>query len=246
LDPLDLEGVAADAAGGLYVADAGNNRVLHFPSGSTTADRVYGQPTFSSNADGVSATLLSGPISVAVDPDGGLYVGDAQNYLSVHDDRLLHFPAGSATADRVYGTCGSFTSNACPPGSSVNTIGLPSGMAFDSSGGLYVSDFLNNRVLHFKSGSTTPDRVWGQGGPFTGAPIQATANVFSSPFGIATFNGALYVVDFYDNRVLYFPPVVSPATTPAPRSALLTLSGMAAIALLFAFRALRSRKSPAL
>ena len=39
-DPL---GVALDSSGNLYVADYGNNRVLFYPAGSTTATRVYGQ-----------------------------------------------------------------------------------------------------------------------------------------------------------------------------------------------------------
>ena len=34
--------MALDSGGGLYAAD-GNNRVLHYAAGSTTADAVYGQ-----------------------------------------------------------------------------------------------------------------------------------------------------------------------------------------------------------
>ena len=34
--------VAVDSSGDLYVADTGNNRVLYFPAGSTTATGVYG------------------------------------------------------------------------------------------------------------------------------------------------------------------------------------------------------------
>src|SRR4051812_10210390 len=31
-------GMSIDSGGGLYVADSGNHRVLHFPAGSTTAN----------------------------------------------------------------------------------------------------------------------------------------------------------------------------------------------------------------
>ncbi len=42
--------VAIDNNGNLYVADTGNNRVLFYPAGSTTATRVYGQNgSFTSN-----------------------------------------------------------------------------------------------------------------------------------------------------------------------------------------------------
>ena len=36
-------GFALDGSGNLYVADYSNSRVLFYPSGSTTATRVYGQ-----------------------------------------------------------------------------------------------------------------------------------------------------------------------------------------------------------
>src|SRR5204863_4991775 len=41
-----VAGVAVDAQGDVLLADAGNNRVLSFHAGSTTATRVLGQNTF--------------------------------------------------------------------------------------------------------------------------------------------------------------------------------------------------------
>jgi sugar lactone lactonase YvrE len=55
-------GVALDSSGNLYVADSYNNRVLFYPSGSTTATRVYGQlgsfTTNTQNNGGISANSL--------------------------------------------------------------------------------------------------------------------------------------------------------------------------------------------
>ena len=60
----------------LYVADPGNNRVLFYPSGSTTAMRVYGQAgsfaSSSPNNGGITANSLSFPEGVAVDGSGNL------------------------------------------------------------------------------------------------------------------------------------------------------------------------------
>ena len=42
-------GLAIDATENLYVADHYNHRVLYFPSSSTSATRVYGQPTLVQN-----------------------------------------------------------------------------------------------------------------------------------------------------------------------------------------------------
>src|SRR5262249_3288707 len=69
-------GIALDGRGGVYVADSGNNRVLHFPYNTitaragTTADTVYGQTSFTTgnaNTGGVSATTMFGPYAVAAD-----------------------------------------------------------------------------------------------------------------------------------------------------------------------------------
>lgn len=93
--PVD---VAVDPVSGhLFVADAGNNRILEFndPLGSTTAgppaDRVFGQggdfSTGTGNKGGVSADSLLDVAGVTLDTSGNLYVGDRLNH------RLLRFNA---------------------------------------------------------------------------------------------------------------------------------------------------------
>ncbi|MEP7359791.1 MAG: NHL repeat-containing protein, partial [Anaerolineales bacterium] len=68
--------VALDAQGNLYVADAGNSRVLEYDAPLTTnrtADRVFGQPDFTHkivNNGGVSANSLYAPSGVALDAQG--------------------------------------------------------------------------------------------------------------------------------------------------------------------------------
>lgn len=74
-------GVAVDASGGLYVADTGHHRVLHFPKGKTVADRVYGQPDFTTAValSPPTSTSLRAPTGVAVLANGDLVVADTGN-----------------------------------------------------------------------------------------------------------------------------------------------------------------------
>ncbi len=145
-------GLALDKDGGLYVADSGNNRVLHFAKGSVKADRVYGQSNFnSSTVMAPSPTTLKGPKAVAVDQSGGIYVADTGN------NRVLHYPVGSTTADAVYGQSGSFTSGGWNGTVDSSTLRGPSGVAVGSEG-LFVADTGNNRVLHFPFSAIAPSK----------------------------------------------------------------------------------------
>ncbi|HNE55398.1 MAG TPA: NHL repeat-containing protein, partial [Leptospiraceae bacterium] len=203
------EGIAIDSSNGLYVADTLNNRVLYYPSGSTTATRVYGQlGNFSSstlNNGGISATSLSQPKGVAVDSSGNLYVADSGN------NRVLFFSSPSTTATRVYGQGGIFTTNSA--GTSSTSLSNPIAIATDSTG-VYISDYTNNRVFYFLGTSTTPSKVYGQNNSFTSttSPSTNTLNSLGNPAElVADSSGGLYVIDTFRSGVLYFP---SGITTP--------------------------------
>ncbi len=200
-------GLALDSSGDLYVSEFNNNRVLYFPSGSTTATRVYGQAgsftTGTANNGGISANSLHGPTGLALDSSGNLYVADDSNH------RVLYYPAGTTTATRVYGQAGSFTSNTSNNGGiSANSLYSPNFITLDSSNNLYVTDYTNNRVLYYTSGSTTATRVYGQAGSFTSTTANnggISANSLNTPVGIDLDNSNnLYVADKGNNRVLYY------------------------------------------
>ncbi len=156
-----LEGsgaLAVDRQGNLYVADSGNFRVLIFkdPWGTDgRADAVLGQDgIFTSRLSGSGARRFGdGSFSrfvlggLALGPQGDLYVADTGN------DRLLVFmdPLRDDTADRVFGKAG-FDSGGTADFDLQPTAArllLPTGLAFDAAGDLYVADTGYNRVLRF-------------------------------------------------------------------------------------------------
>jgi hypothetical protein len=203
-----LSNVAVDASGNLYVADGGNNRVLYYPRGSTNPTRVYGQNgSFTNNSPNgggaVSASGLSNPVGLSLDGGGNLYVADMDN------NRVLFYPAGQTTPTKVYGQPDFATGTPNTGGVSANSMDDPWGIAVDAGGDLYVSDYVNSRVLYFPAGSTTATRVYGQSGSFSSSAVNSggvSANSLNQPTGVALDpSGDLYVTDIYNNRVLFYP-----------------------------------------
>ncbi len=167
----DPEGLALDTSGDLYVADSNNNRVLLYRAGSTTSTVVFGQSGFFSATSGSGLNEMSDPTGLALGPNGNLYVADGGN------DRVLVFASPSqatsgSSAGVVDGQGGA---------TSASTMNLPTGVAVDAQGKIFVADSGNNRVLAFAANTPTgglPVGVLGQ--PSFVASASATTSAPSS------------------------------------------------------------------
>jgi sugar lactone lactonase YvrE len=186
------QGVSADNAGNLYVADTQNGRMLEYytplvltavsGSGDTTADAVLGKLDFVHGGSNiVSAQSLNFPLSVAVDTSvvpNHLYVADALNNRVLGWQNAGNFANGAA-ADTVFGQP-DFASSAINQGGNITakTLNYPEGLATDSAGNLWIADTNNSRILEFNtpylktsvagSGDTIADLVLGQTNYTTG------------------------------------------------------------------------------
>ena len=202
-------GVAVSSTGDVYIADSGNNRVLHYTITSTTADRVYGQAgsftTRTVNNGGASANSLAVPYAVDVDANGNLYVADTGN------NRVLYYDNGSTTATRVYGqpdfttVTGASQNNGIAP--NTGNLNGPTGV-FVSSSGVYIVDTFYNRVLYYSGTSTTPSRVYGQAGSYSSSTANnggISANSLNGPSAVYVDSaGNVYIADTLNNRILYY------------------------------------------
>ncbi len=184
--------VALDGAGNIYIADAGNNRVLEFAkagnppvASDALANRSYGQGAvsdFSSTqcADGVgqdpapSNQGMCNPGGVTLDNSGNLFIADSSNNRVMEINAPLQ---GTQDAMRVFGQAGNFTASGCNQGAAspgASTLCAPAGLMIDVLGNLWVADVNNDRVLEYDApfGSDTAATMvigQGDGGNFTTA-----------------------------------------------------------------------------
>ena len=218
-------GLAVDSVGNLYVADAGNNRILRFPQPFAPANvnqfpsLVIGQKGYSTstaNLNGIGASTLflnsgtTGRMGIAFDATGNLWVADRGN------NRVLRFPATTLAtganfpaADLVIGQPDFVSSgNAGNSNASRSTLtGLtnPEAVSLDSSGNLFVVDQLFRTVVYNAPLATgqTANMLFGVD-PSAANPASATQIALNSPVGVLASASGPIVADTGNNRLMLF------------------------------------------
>jgi sugar lactone lactonase YvrE len=192
--------VAVDAAGNLYIADSGNNRIRKVDlNGIITTIAGNGVAGFSGDGGPATEASITQPFGVTVDTAGNLYMTAGSRIRKVDTNGIINTIAGTGN----YG----FSGDGGP--ATKATLDAPETVAVDAAGNVYIADSFNYNIRYqgdsrirridtngtIKTISGTGHQQYsGDGGPAT----QAGINLFN--FAIDS-SGALFVPDYGNHRV---------------------------------------------
>lgn len=188
--------IVFDRDGTLLICDIGNHRIrrLNLRTGAIETYAGTGQPAPTTEGAAVSGMPLNGPRTLALAPNGDLYLALREGNAIYRIDRqtqTLHRVAG--TGEQGYTGDGGLAIAA--------TLGGPKGLALESDRALYVADTENHviRRIDLKTGIVRTVLGTGERGNSDG-PDPLTCRL-SRPHGLFVAGGILYVSDSEAHRI---------------------------------------------
>lgn len=185
-----------DAAGNIFIADAGNNVIRKISTtGIITTVVGTGVSGFSGDGGPATAARMSQPLGVGFDGNGNMYIADGFNrrIRKVNPSGIISTIAGNG----ISGTTG----DGGP--ATAATMQYPNGIAVDATCNVYFTDWSAHTVRRINTSGYIATVVGipgsagftGDGGPSVAARINGPDNL--------TFDPAmnLYIPDFYNNRI---------------------------------------------
>jgi trimeric autotransporter adhesin len=177
---LDLPGgVAVDTNGNVFIAD-GFNSVIRKVDNSGVITTYAGEG------------VLFDPLTVAIDSSGNVFTADLTCQVwKITQDGSINVVAGD-------GECGPGVDGVSATQSALN---VPSGIALDPKGNLYIADTDNNRVRVVNSAGIINTVVGNGTCGFSGDGGPAKAAMICYPQGVAFHSNHLYIADTLNLRV---------------------------------------------
>jgi sugar lactone lactonase YvrE len=193
-------GEAFDAGGNLWISGYQGNTITEYAAAQLAAS---GTPTPAVTLTASSGSL-SGPLGIAFDSSGNLWVANAAANTVVEFSASQLAASGSPTPSITIGA-------------SAGSLNFPSALAFDSKADLWVTNAMANTVVEF-----TPTQLASSGTPIPTVTLTATNGSIAGPLGIAfDASGNLWISNAMaqqPNSVVKFAAsqlAASGATTPA-------------------------------
>ncbi|MBT2185634.1 hypothetical protein [Sphingobium nicotianae] len=181
-------GLALDKAGNLIVADTGANAIFRIsPAGEVTMIAGDGIAGF---RDGpASQARFNGPIGVAVDAEGNIYVADTYN------DRIRRIRSNGEVTTLAGGASPGFADGQGRDAA----FDTPCGLALDRSGALLVADMGNDAIRRVGTDGRVSTLAHSLPDERDGA--------LKAPVGLAqTWDGYVYISSFRRGRIVQMAP----------------------------------------
>ena len=189
-------GVVSDANGNVFISSSRSQVLKVTPDGTLSVvagTGVFGAPT----AGPATSSDLGYPSSLALDAAGNLYIADTWFFhvLKVTPSGTLSFVAGDGN--------GGWPAWGAP--ATESPMGMPLGLAVDSSGSVYISDGGNNMILVVPTDGTMG---FFAGSSLSGAPTPGPAwESDMAPWDLAMDSADnLYISDYLNRQVLKVTP----------------------------------------
>ncbi|HYL35778.1 MAG TPA: hypothetical protein VEV17_07695 [Bryobacteraceae bacterium] len=188
-------GLAVNANGELFIADASNTRIRKIALDGTIST-VAGTFSLSSTGDGGPATAaaIGNPAGIAFDAAGNLYFSDAFNHVvrRIDTSGMISTYAGNGTIG--FSGDGGLATEA--------QLQRPLGLAFDSVGNLYIADSQNHRIRCVAPDGTITTVAGSASSGFSGDNGAATSARLLFPSDVKVdANDALLIADSSNGRV---------------------------------------------
>ncbi len=181
--------------------------VLTFFAGNLSAQiisTIAGNPLvlggYSGDGGPATASVMNNPYSVTADGKGNIFFADYFNNCirKINASGVITTVAGNSVSG--------FSGDGGP--ATLGQLSRPTGVAVDTGGNIYITDFQNHRVRKVNT-SGMLSTIAGKGtGAFSGDGGPATAAEVSSPWGITVdAPGNIYISDCSNNRIRKIDPL---------------------------------------
>jgi sugar lactone lactonase YvrE len=194
-------GLAVDAAGNLYIADAHNQRIREVAATTGVITTIAGTGVAGFAGDGGAATAaeLSLPTAVVVDGAGNVFFSDTGNH------RVREIVATGAQAGRIMTVAGSGVQGFSGDSGAATAAAIdsPDGLAVGTTGLLYLADTHNQRIRMVNLATGVISTVVGSGVVGSSGDGAAAAEAaLSLPQGVTLdAAGNLYFADMGNQRI---------------------------------------------
>lgn len=185
-------GIAIDRAGNIIIADTSNNRIRKLSADGTKVSTIAGSgvPGFKDGRAGEAQ--FDGPIGVAVDQSGNLFIADTYNdsIRKITTEGVVTTFAGTGSPSYTDGQANGAT------------FDTPCGVAVDKDGNVFVADTGNNAIRKVTAQGDVTTIAGRSDGGFQGGEVR-----LNRPVGVSvTHDGFIFISDEGGNKIVRITP----------------------------------------